>query len=197
MVHRERLFQILHPVGKIRTAAAAVLALVMACPVGSRSDQEHPKQGLLERVMHPDTKAKSAFQDKLFSQGPTFASKTFATGEFDTGKPRSEKSFLAGAFSGVRNALLGNKLLPPKNLPDKYLTKAPDASRTFSTGSFASRDYADAGKTSPYQASTFATREISLKGKSQGSLDNDPKLQDAVRKGLSIDDVRNLLNKGP
>ena len=36
-----------------------------------------------------------------------------------------------------------------------------------------------------------------MKGKTQGAIDNNPRLEDAVRKGLSIDDVRKLLNKGP
>jgi len=43
----------------------------------------------------------------------------------------------------------------------------------------------------------FSTREITLKGKTQGALDNDLQLQEAVKKGLSIDDVRKLLNKVP
>lgn len=52
------------------------------------------------------------------------------------------------------------------------------------------------GKTSPYSSKeAFETKELSLKGKSQGAIDNDPHLQEAVKKGLSIDDVRKLLNK--
>ena len=38
---------------------------------------------------------------------------------------------------------------------------------------------------------------MSLKGKTQGAIDNDPHLQEAVKKGLSVEDVRKLLNKAP
>jgi hypothetical protein len=43
----------------------------------------------------------------------------------------------------------------------------------------------------------FATREIKPKGTSQGAIDADQQLQEKIKKGLSIDDVRKLLNKGP
>ena len=60
------------------------------------------------------------------------------------------------------------------------------------------KSYSDPDKKSPFSAQeAYQTKEIALKGKTQGAIDNDPHLQEAVKKGLTVDDVRKLLNKAP
>jgi hypothetical protein len=148
--------------------------------------------------MHPENRSgsRSPFQHKAFAQGRAFSSKTFATGTFATGYPLKDRTFLAGAFNGVKGMLLGKKTFPGTTLPEQFLRKDPISGKSFATGAFTTRSFDQAGKSFP-DAGIFGTREMTPKGKTQGAIDNNPKLEEAIRKGLSYDDVRNLLNKGP
>jgi len=191
------------PGTRIAVTIAFMISLLWGSLHASGADRDAPVKNpnLLERMMHPEAKARlrSPFQDKIFSQGPSFASKTFATSEYATGGKGmgKDKSFIVRSFDQVREAVLGRRNMAGKTLPEGFLKKDPSSGKAFPTGNFATQEFSGAGKTVSGGESTYATREIALKGKVQGALDNDPKLEEAVRKGLSFDDVRNLLNKGP
>lgn len=155
---------------------------------------------MVDRIMQfyswNDPKApKTAFQGKKFQTKGEFADKKFATGEYSDTRHYASKDFATKSYGESGKSWLG-KLFPSKKLPDNLRGSSAEGSKKYATGSFATKDYAAAKKDDPYAGrDSFATKEMSLKGKTQGALDNDPKLQDAIRKGLSIDDVKRLLNK--
>lgn len=155
---------------------------------------------MLDRIMKfyswNDPKApKTSFQGKQFLTKGEFADKKFAAGEYAGVKNYGSKDFATKTYGDQGKGWFG-KLFHSKKLPENLNGTVRDASKGFDTGSYATKDFQSTGKASSYAGKEgYATKEISLKGKTQGAIDNDPKLQEAVRKGLSIDDVKRLLNK--
>ena len=155
---------------------------------------------MIERIMQfyswSDPKApKTAFQGKQFLTKGEFDEKKFTAGEYAGVKNYGSKDFGTKAYGDSGKSWLG-KLFPSKKLPENLKGAARDATKGFGTEAFATKEFDPAKKSDPYDGrETFATKEVSLKGKSQGAIDNDQKLQESIRKGLTIDDVKRLLNK--
>jgi len=155
---------------------------------------------MLDRIMKfyswNDPKApKTEFQGKKFQTKGEYTETKFTVGEYAGVKNFGSKDFGTKSYGDSGKSWLG-KLFPSKKLPENLKGKNRDDSKNFGTGSFATKDFDPAKKSNPYaNREVFTTKEVSLKGKTQGAIDNDQKLQEAVRKGLSIDDVKRLLNK--
>lgn len=162
---------------------------------------DSPKEkNMLDRIMKfyswNDPKApKTAFQNKRFLTQGEFAERKFSAGEYAGVKKFGSKEFETKIY-GESGKNWFSKLFSSKSLPENLRGRNREASKSFQTGSYATKDFQAAGRASSYAGKEgYATKEISLRGKAQGAIDNDPKLQEAVRKGLSIDDVKRLLNK--
>lgn len=162
------------------------------------SPVDHSKDSYIERILHPDHNSKSIYSGKLFKSSKNYNSKFFKTSEYAGLKEFESKSFATKTFEGARHSWMGKMLFPEKKLPAQFQGENRDAKKAFASKEFASKNYADMGKKSDYSVQkVFPSKVISLKGKTQGAFDNNPKLGEAIKKGLSVDDVRNLLNKGP
>lgn len=176
----------------------SMIPILGATPISKDQDQAKEKS-MLDRLMHfyswNDPKApKMPYQGKEFRGSGQFSGKTFATKEYAGTKEFGAKSYATKSYSDSGKGWF-SKLFPSKKLPDSLQGTSRDASKSFETGKFATKGYEQASQGDPYKGrQEFETRQISLKGKTQGAIDNDPKLQEAVRKGLSIDDVKRLLN---
>ena len=103
----------------------------------------------------------------------SFRSKTYDTHSFLGGKKARDKTFETSAAS------LSTKGRVVKNIDTSIETRTADT-RTFSS----------AGKSSSY-GSEFSTHTSAFRGKEQKQLDR----EDVGRKDLTIDDVREILNK--
>jgi hypothetical protein len=158
--------------------------------------QKAPNESaMLERMLHPNRDKKAPYEGKVFHASGHFEAKTFHTKEYSGTKQFESKSFATKVYESARESWVGEKLFPDKKLPQKFQETSPDSTRKFDSKSFATKQYADQGKLDPASGhDPFPTKQIIIKGKTQGALDNNIKLQDAVKKGLSIDDVKNLLN---
>jgi hypothetical protein len=174
----------------------AILPGVLGAPAG-----EQPKEkGMIDRIMQfyswNDPKApKTAYQGKQFLTKGEFTDKKFPAGEYAGLKDYGSKDFATKSFGDSTKSWFG-KMFPSKKLPENLKGTSRDSAKSFATGSFATKEFNQAKKTDAYESrDTFATKEIMLKGKTQGAIDNDQKLQEAIRKGLTIDDVKRLLNK--
>lgn len=167
---------------------------------GAPSDNQPKEKGMMDRIMQfyswNDPKApKSAFQGKQFMTKGAFTGKKFNAGEYAGVKNYGLKDFATKSFGDSGKSWFG-KLFASKRLPENLQGGNREASKNFETGSFKTKDFDPAKKNDPFAGrETFATKEITLKGKTQGAIDNDQKLQESIRKGLSIDDVKRLLNK--
>lgn len=161
------------------------------------ADPNPEKRGLMDRIMNPDRNAPSSFQGKEFHPEGTFQGKSFRTKEFATGDSSEKKSFLTKPYFGIKDALFGRKEAPVKDLPERYRSDSRYADKSFGSKDYATKDFSQSGKTATEGTSTFETREAKVRGVTQGAFDNNPDLREAVKKGLSIDDIRKLLNKAP
>lgn len=177
------------------------LQLVMlCCPLkAAPQSKDLPKeQGMLDRIMHPDRNAMSAFDSKVFNTSGSFSDRKVSTREYAGSKAFTSKEFVTKSYEGEKKSWLGNLLFPSKKLPENLQGTSAEASKRFSSKELPSKEYAELDKKSSLGSKVaYETKEISLKGKTQGAIDNDPHLQEAVKKGLSVEDVRKLLNKAP
>lgn len=163
----------------------------------SKPTEVVPKEkGLLDRLMNPDRSSKSAYDGKAFNTGGSFSDRKYSTKDYAGNKEFQSKSFETKSFADSKQSWLGKMLFPDKKLPENLQGANRDAAKKFTTKEVSVKEFADASKKDPYAAKdAFETKEINLKGKSQGAIDNDPHLQEAVKKGLSIEEIKRLLNK--
>lgn len=162
----------------------------------SKPDEVPKEKGLLDRLMNPDRSAKSAYEGKAFQAAGSFSDRKFSTKEFAGSKEFASKTYETKSFQDSKRSWLGKMLFPSKKLTDNLQGSNRDATKAFATKDVPVKGYSDASKKDPYAGKeAFQTKEVNLKGKTQGAIDNDPHLQEAVKKGLSIDDVKRLLNK--
>jgi hypothetical protein len=163
-----------------------------------KNAEQSGRQGMLERIMHPNRESKSPYQGKTFSvQGGAY-DKTFSTKDYSGSQEYGVHSYGTKGFVDGMKGWLGDHLFPAKKLPGNLEKANADAAKKFVSKDFKTKDFAELDKKSPYSSKDdFETKNISLRGKTQGAIDNNPQLQEAVRKGLSVDDVRKLLNKAP
>jgi hypothetical protein len=183
----------------------ALLVVMLLCAAGTnlragkppeQSEAEKIREKLMSVYSYNDPKApKFSLVDKQFATKDKYSDKTFSTRDYGGSKEFGSKDYSTKTYGDSGKSWF-SKLFPSKKLPQNLQGTSRDASKSFETGRFATKDFDASGKASSYAGKEgYATKEISLKGKTQGAIDNNPKLQDAVRKGLSVDDVRNLLNK--
>jgi len=174
-------------VGIVATALSSAYA---------KPDEVSKERGLLDRLMNPDRNSKSTYEGKVFQVNNGFSDRKVSTKEFAGTKQFSSKTYETKSFDDSKRSWFGKLIFPQKKLPENLQGVSRDASKTFASKDVPLKEFDAQGKTSPYASKTaYETKEVSLKGKSQGAIDNDPHLQEAVKKGLSIDDVRKLLNK--
>lgn len=186
---------------KVKSLRGILLFFGFCAGLAAAPQDEKPKEkSMLDRIMSfyswNDPKApKTSFQGKQFQTKGEFTDKKFNSGEYAGVKNFASKDFETKSYADSGKNWLA-KLFPSKKLPENLQGNSRDAAKNFQTGSFATKDFDPAKKSNPYAGrESFATKEISLKGKTQGAIDNDQKLQEAVRRGLSVDDVKRLLNK--
>ena len=172
--------------------------IVFSSATASAAPNEVPKeQGMLDRIMHPDRSRQSAFQGKVFNSKGTPYDKAFAIKDYSGAREYDSRSYETKGFVSGMKSWFGDHLFPQKKLLGNLEKANPDAAKKFDSKDFKTKNFKELDKTSPYSSKgNFPTQNISLKGKTQGALDNNPHLEEAIRKGLSIDDVRKLLNKG-
>jgi hypothetical protein len=175
---------------------APLIACLLAAVVTAHAQQQ--EEGLLQRIeaARPDSKKISAMQNKSFGSS-NFALKSFGTPSFGGLKGAQIKSFETRSFLGVKNPWFGKKIY------DTFASNATgrsaaDASKQFQSEAFAVREYdksskkdlADAGAALPSGAQP---RPYLIAPKAEGGVS---RFTQNLQKELTIDDVRDLLNKG-
>lgn len=175
-------------------------ALLIACLFAAAATAHAQKQeeGLMQRIdaVRPDSKQVNAMQNKSF-ESSSFAAKSFSTQTFGGIKGASMKTFETRSFLGVKNPWFGKKVF------DTYASRtasrsAADSARKFQTDAFAVREYdrstrkdlADAHTALPSGAQP---RPYLVAPKAEGGVS---RFTEDLHKDLTIDDVRDLLNKG-
>ena len=188
----------------------ALLSACLLALAASAAPAQQQEQGLLDRI---DNKGKRALlaMDGSSKMDPSLTSslgkqrfgatsaevKAFGTSSFGGLKSASVKSYGTRSFLGVRNPWFGKKIF------DTYAStaggrSARESSQAFDTRKFAVNDFAPGTKPDLADAATTVPtaaqpRPFVVVPKAQGGVD---RFTQNVHKDLSIDDVRDLLNKG-
>lgn len=159
---------------------------------------EPREPGMLERILHPDRNSKSAYDGKMFDTGRKFSSGNVKTKDFAGVKSFASKEYATKEYGPGRQSWIGRLLFPEKKLPASLDGKNRDEGKAYPAREFGTKEYGDLAKRSGFGVTgDYPVRTIKPKGTTQGAIDNDQQLQEKIRQGLSVDDVRNLLNKAP
>ena len=178
------------------------MLVVLAGSFSARADELDVENGSLHKIMRPDRSQKSVYQGKAFDTGGGTFTKTFKTDEYAGVKEFGSKSFLTRTFEGAKKSWMGQLFFHEKKLPENLQGVNGDATKQFGSKDVPLKNYGDLDKKSGFAGKEdFATRAASdeiANGTMQGGGDphiKDEQLKEAVKKGLSIEGVRKLLNK--
>ncbi|MDD5198693.1 MAG: hypothetical protein PHC88_02735 [Terrimicrobiaceae bacterium] len=172
-----------------------VLACLAAVATAQAQQQE---EGMLQRIesARPDSKQVNPMQNQTYSSG-TFATKTFGASGYAGVKSAGVRTFETKSFFGIKNPWFGRKIF------DTYASRldgrdAMESRRKYRTDAFAVREFAKGGKPDLRDAdarlpASAQPRPYLIAGKTQHGLD---RFTENLHKELTIDDVRDLLNKG-
>jgi hypothetical protein len=144
----------------------------------------------------PDPSLASPLAAKSF-QANSFNAKTFGTGSYAGAKSAASGTFETRSFLGIKNPWFGKKVFATD--ANRVAQKAArESSETFRTQTFAVREFdqsrkADAGAAAAEVPVAAEPRPYLVPGKTQGAMD---RYTENLHKDLTIDDVRDLLNKG-
>lgn len=133
----------------------------------------------------------------MFPVGEGFASKTFQTVEFDGFKSYPSKTFTTKTFEGMRQNWMAKLFFREKKLPGKFQETNSALGTMYPVKSLVEKSFSGGGRESSLSTATvFPTRSVDPdKRKSRQAAEQDLNLQEKIRKGLSEEDVRHLLNK--
>lgn len=134
---------------------------------------------------------------KMSFDTASVGTKTFSTSQFTGVKEAGVKTFQTRSFLGIKNPWFGSKVY------DTYATHlanqtARESSEQYKTQTYEVRDFEkghknDVRDTSAEVPTDTQPRQYLIPGKRQGALD---RFTENLHKDLTIDDVRDLLNKG-
>jgi hypothetical protein len=150
------------------------------------------------RKAKPDSSVVSPYQSKAF-EATTFGAKKYDAGTFQGTKSAELKTFQTRSFLGIKNPWLGRKIFETdkSTFTDR---EAGEGARTYQAGAYAVKEYGKAGKSDALDTDVvLATPAAPRKylGSEQPSKKNGiDKFTQNLSKDLSIDEVRDLLNKG-
>ena len=174
----------------MRLLLALALIAVLAMPVPLRAQQQERK--LLDRIQRPNMELTNPMQAKSFEGGGGVKIKTASIGKtpYDAGKTANLKEFSgARSFLGIKNPWFGNRVFETKSAP---LSGAANLNSSFPVRDAASGEFSASDKKARVASSDLNLRPFLISGKSAQGLDQ---ISDKISKEMTIDDVREILNK--
>ncbi len=174
----------------MRLLLALALIAVLAMPVPLRAQQQERK--LLDRIQRPNMELTNPMQAKSFEGGGGVKIKTASIGKtpYDAGKTANLKEFSgARSFLGIKNPWFGNRVFETKAAP---LSGAANLNSSFPVRDAASGEFSASDKKARVASSDLNLRPFLISGKSAQGLDQ---ISDKISKEMTIDDIREILNK--
>ncbi len=150
---------------------------------------------MLERIQNPKMEA-SRMQDKAFTSSGGMQVKSFNTGAFAGSKSASTGEFKTKSFFGIRNPWFGRTVFETGS--STFANRgAREGSKSFDTSTFAVKENSAANRRSSLTdeelPDSVRPRETILPAKAQGNVD---RFTQNLSDDLTVDEVRDLLNKG-
>jgi len=174
----------------MRLLLAPALIAVLALPVPLRAQQQERK--LLDRIQRPNMELTNPMQAKSFEGGGGMEMKSASIGKtpYDAGKTANLKEFSgARSFLGIKNPWFGNRVFETKAAP---LSGTANLNSSFPVRDAASAEFSASDKKARVASSDLNLRPFLISGKSAQGLEQ---ISDQISKEMTIDDIREILNK--
>lgn len=177
----------------MKFALASALFFLLP-PVAFLNAQEQ-ERGLMERIQRPDMQMGNPLQGKTYSNPGSLKIKdssplkTFSTGTANAGA----KEFAGTrSFFGLKNPWFGNKVYDAKSAALSPRGGSANLSSAFPVRQAVVNEFSGAARKADLASAVVPVRPFLDKGAAQGALDQ---LSDRITKEMTIDEVRELLNK--
>lgn len=168
------------------------IALSLASHLPLLAQQQEQK--LLDRIQRPDMQLGSPLQSKSFSgtAGPALKGAALANKAHHTAASGTLPEFSgARSFLGIKNPWFGQRAYTAKQA--SLATRAGlDVSQIHPLKATSAQPVFDAAKKADAPGEQFASKPFSVRGAASGAMQQ---ISDKVKKEMTIDDVRELLNK--
>jgi hypothetical protein len=174
---------------KTSLAAAAVAALALPVWLGA---QEQDRK-LLDRIQRPDMELPNPMQNKSFDGGDRVRIREAPiVREYPGTKDAPAQEFSGTkSFFGIKNPWFGNRVFDTREAP-LMARGAANLDAAYPVRDARTGDYRDSSKKAAVDGSDMEVRPFLVTGGAQGALDQ---ISDKIRKEMTIDEVRELLNK--
>ncbi|MEI8294490.1 MAG: hypothetical protein WCG66_11005 [bacterium] len=171
---------------------AALLVIFFLGPLCLRGQQQERK--LIDRIQNPQMDQDSVFQSKSFGQAPDSRVKGSPSSRKTYALPSSEiaKEYPnLRSFFGIKNPWFGQRIYDAK--PASLSTSRDiGLSKNYTIRSVAVQNFPDSSKTLSPSKPEPSTKPFLAQGGAQGAMSQ---ISEKVKKEMTIDDVRELLNK--
>jgi len=150
---------------------------------------------LEERLKHPDRQRIPPYQNKSFIGGGLLAMRSSPTADrkFYDAKAANLKEFsFTRSFLGLKNPWIGNQVYDTKNAAVWSRAIMRDADNNVTVRKAEAGASSDATKTVNLGSPVVPVRPFVPAPASQGAVSQ---ITDKIKKNMSIDDIRDLLNK--
>ena len=174
----------------MRLLLAPALIAILGLPVSVRAQQQERK--LLDRIQRPNMELTNPMQAKSFEGGGGVKMKSASIGKtpYDAGKTANLKEFSgARSFLGIKNPWFGNRVFETKAAP---LSGAANINSSFQVRDAAVGEFSASDKKARVATSDMNLRPFLIRGNSAQGLDQ---ISDQISKEMTIDDIREMLNK--
>ncbi len=169
--------------------APALSALLLFPSVIGAQQQE---QKLLDRINRPNMELANPMQGKGFTGGGGVQMREASVGRtvFDASKSAYPKEFSgARSFFGIKNPWFGNRIFETKT---STLSRSAKLDSAFPIREAATGGFSGSGKRVDADSSSVVSRPFLVQGSAQGGFEQ---ISDRISKKMTIDDIRELLNK--
>ncbi len=175
----------------MRTPLVSAITLGLALPALLSAQEQERK--LLDRIQRPNMELKNPMQNKAFTGGGGVEMREAPIAKSYAGtKTASAKEFATRSFFGIKNPWFGNRVYESREAPLFARGGPAKLDEPYRVSEARVREYPAAGKEAALGDSTVPVRPFLVRGGAQGSLDQ---ISDKVKKEMTIDEVRELLNK--
>ncbi|MFZ9919988.1 MAG: hypothetical protein ACO3GO_00415 [Terrimicrobiaceae bacterium] len=174
----------------MRQILAPVLTTILFFSPLVGAQQQEKK--LLDRINRPNMELTNPMQGKAFSGGGGVQMRdaVVKSAVFDSSKSAYLKEFSgARSFLGIKNPWFGNRVFETKS---STLTRSALVDSTYPVRQAATGGFAGSGKRAETAPSSVQSRPFLLQGGAQGGLEQ---ISDKISKEMTIDDIREMLNK--
>lgn len=156
---------------------------------------QEQERKIMDRMLKPDMSRSSGFNGKAFDKQTSFTLRESSESKdtyIASEKAYSKDFAYTRSFFGVKNPWFGNKVYDSKQVGKWADTSPWGADKTFQTRSTDAQGYYQEKKEANFGSPAVPVNTFTPQGAAQGAANQ---MTEKVKKEMTIDDVREILNK--